>query len=470
MAEFNNLLLLTDSYKVAHHQQYPPGTQHVYSYFECRGGSYDNICFFGLQYILKKYLVGQVVTKEKIQEADDLMKTHFVGLPALFNREGWEYILERHGGRLPLRIRAIPEGTVLPPKHVLITVENTDPRCYWLTNFVETLLVQVWYPITVATNSWRMKQIIFDSLRETGDVSGLAFKLHDFGYRGSTSVESAGIGGAAHLVNFHGTDNLAALVVARNYYACPCAGVSIPASEHSTITSWGRESEREAMANMLEVYPTGLVACVSDSYDIFSACDNIWGTQLKEKVLARNGCLVVRPDSGDPPTVVVKILNILGSRFGTYTNAQGYKVLDDHVRVIQGDGIDAEMVQKILSAMKAEKWSSTNITFGSGGGLLQKMDRDTCKCAFKCSEIVTAKRERVRVYKDPVTDSGKRSKGGRLALVHRNGQWTTLEDTEASTPKDVPDDLLLDVFLNGELTREYTFEDIRERSNLPFKP
>jgi nicotinamide phosphoribosyltransferase len=301
----DNICCLTDSYKISHYKQYPPRSQHVYSYFESRSGStYPETVFFGLQYFLRRYLAGSVVTQEKIDAADRLFAQHF-GAP-VFNRTGWEHILHRHGGRLPVEIKAVPEGTVVPESNVLMTIENTDPAVYWLTNWLETLLVQVWYPSTVATQSRAMKRVILDALKRTGDPSLIPFKLHDFGFRGVTCPEQAALGGAAHLVNFQGTDTVAGLLLAREIYDCEMAGFSIPAAEHSTITSWGEQHEVDAMRNMLVQYPTGLVACVSDSFDIFRACSEYWGKLLKTEVLARDGTLVVRPDSGDPPPVVVK--------------------------------------------------------------------------------------------------------------------------------------------------------------------
>jgi hypothetical protein len=203
----NNIILMTDSYKISHWKQYPPKTQFVYSYFESRGGKFIGTVFFGLQYLFKKYFCGQVVTQEKINEAEEFYKQHF-GCD-LFNKEGWQYILDKYNGYLPIRIKAVPEGSVIPIKNVLITVENTDPNCYWLTNYVETLLVQIWYPTTISTNSRECKKLINHYLEETGDPSGLLFKLHDFGYRGVSSNETAMIGGTSHLVNFLGSDTLA---------------------------------------------------------------------------------------------------------------------------------------------------------------------------------------------------------------------------------------------------------------------
>lgn len=435
----DNPILRTDSYKLTHWCQYPPNTTNVYSYFESRGGKFDGTVFFGLQYYLKKYLEGIVVTKEHIDEAEKFVAAH-LGSGDMFNRAGWERIVNVHRGHLPVSIRAVPEGTPVPVLTPLMTIENTDPKCFWLTNYLESLLVQTWYATTVATQSREMKRTILEFLEKTGDPAGIGFKLHDFGFRGVSSVESAGTGAAAHLVNFLGTDTIEGVMLARKYYNCEMAGNSIPASEHSTITSWGKENEVKAFENMLDRYPTGLVACVSDSYDIFKACSQYWGKDLKDKVLNRDGVLVVRPDSGDPQEVVVKVLEALGQAFGYASNKKGYRVLDPHVRVIQGDGIDYESCRDILDNMTANDWSTDNIAFGMGGALLQRLDRDTQKFAFKCSSIVVDGKTQ-DVWKKPVTSDWKVSKPGRF-------------------------DVGPEVFRDGRVVKSYTFDEVRANAAL----
>lgn len=456
----HNIILTTDSYKVSHYKQYPPETTHIYSYFESRGGRFEDVVFLGLQYLLKEYLEGEVVTSLAIAEAEALYAAHF-GSPYLFNRAGWEHILHAHKGRLPVRIDAAPEGLPIPVRNVMMTIENTDPACYWLTNFLETLLVQVWYGCTVATLSREIKKQIMAYLQETGDPALIDFKLHDFGFRGVSSVESAGLGGAAHLVNFMGTDTVAALRHIQTYYNTDkCYGFSIPAAEHSTITSWGKENEARAYENMLTAYPNGLVAVVSDSYDIYNACDALWGGVLREKVLARKGTLVVRPDSGKPPEVVLKVMEILGQKFGAETNAKGYKVLHPNIRVIQGDGVDYDSIGEILQVLKTRGWSADNIAFGMGGALLQKLDRDTQKFAFKCSSAMIDGTAR-DVFKQPITDSGKHSKRGRLKLVRgADGALTTRQEDEAG------ENVLQTVFENGVLTRACTFDEVKRNAAL----
>lgn len=453
----DNIIMLTDSYKVTHHKQYPPKTQNVYSYFESRGGEFKDTVFFGLQYLLKEYLAGIRVTPGVILEAQDELSEH-VGH---FNADGWYYILDKYNGKLPVSIKALPEGTVVPISNVLMTVENTDPKCYWLTNYIESLLVQSWYPCTVATQSREMKKILLDYLNTTGTPEDIDFKLHDFGFRGVTCPEQAAIGGAAHLVNFKGTDTLPALKITKKIYnAKTMPGFSIPASEHSTMTSWGIENEKDAYENMLDQYPEGLVAVVSDSYNIYNACRNLWGHELKAKVLNRKGTLVVRPDSGDPPTTVLHVLDVLTEKFGYITNSKGYKVLPSQIRVIQGDGIDINMVSNVLDRLYMSGYSADNIAFGSGGGLLQKVNRDISKYAFKCSSVVIDGKEK-DVWKDPIGDKGKKSKRGRLSLVRNNqDELVTVKTSDVLTHQK---DELVEVFRDGEILKEYDFEEIRER-------
>lgn len=453
-----NLILNTDSYKVSMFKQYPAGTTGVYSYIESRGGRYDRTVFFGLQAFIKEYLL-EPITQADIDVADEILTLH--GEP--FNRDGWEYILRVHKGFLPVVIRAVPEGTVVPVKNVLATIENTDPECFWLTTWLETALLRaVWYGTTVATQSYTIKQVILDYLERTGDPSTIDFKLHDFGARGVSSMESAGIGGAAHLVNFMGTDTITGILYAREYYSAGIAGFSIPAMEHSTITSWGREGEVDAYRNMLNQYakPGAVLAVVSDSYDIYNAAEKLWGEELRQQVIDSGATVVIRPDSGDPVEVNRKLIEILGSKFGYTTNSKGFKVLNN-VRLIQGDGINELTVRSILGAFMAMGWSADNIAFGMGGALLQIVDRDTQKFAMKCS-AAEINGKWIDVQKDPITDSGKKSKAGRVTLwTNGTGEYVSSVDE----PKQWADKgwykALVPVYWDGNLCKDYTFEEVR---------
>jgi nicotinic acid phosphoribosyltransferase len=303
-----NAQLLSDAYKYSHPDIYHPGTTSIKSYLESRGGKWTETTFFGLQYYLKNYYTGKVVTKSLVQESKRTISDFFGNIN--FNKKEyerrWNYIVEKYDGHLPLRIRSVREGTSVPTSNVLMTIQETDPNCYWLTNFVESVLVQTWYGSTVATQSRSMKKTILEFLHKTGTPELIDYFLVDFGLRGVSSIETAGVGGAAHLVNFKATDNIPGYSLAKVFYNAPKdVGSSIPASEHSTITSWKRENELKAMANMLDKYPKGMIACVSDSFDIYRACRDYWGTELKDRILSRDGVLVIRPDCYDENTEIL---------------------------------------------------------------------------------------------------------------------------------------------------------------------
>lgn len=455
-----NLLLNTDSYKVSMFKQYPAGTTGVYSYIESRGGQYDRTLMFGLQAFIKEYLLDPI-TQADIDVADEILTAH--GEP--FNREGWQYILDTHKGYLPLVIRAVPEGSVVPVSNVLATVENTDPECFWLTTYLETALLRaVWYGTTVATQSYTIKQVIAEYLEKTGDPSAIDFKLHDFGARGVSSMESAGIGGAAHLVNFMGSDTITGVLFAREYYNAGIAGFSIPAAEHSTITSWGRDGEVDAYRNMLKQFGRdgSILAVVSDSYDVYNAAEKLWGEELRDEVIASGATVVIRPDSGDPVAVNRKLIEILGQKFGYTTNAKGFKVLNN-VRLIQGDGVNELSIRSILGAFMAMGWSADNIAFGMGGALLQIVNRDTQRFAMKCSSI-QINGVWQDVVKDPVTDSGKRSKGGRVTLWQSGGEFASgVTPPSGWTDKGFGGwtEAMQTVYRDGKIIREYDFAEVR---------
>jgi nicotinamide phosphoribosyltransferase len=468
-----NILLLADAYKYSHHKLYYPGTTKIYSYLESRGGQFADTLFFGLQYFLKYYLEGEVITRDKIDAADDFLQQVF-GRNDVFDRSRFDYIVEKHGGRLPIRIKAVPEGTVVPVNNVLITIENTDPECFWLTNFLETLLMQVWYPCTVATLSRAIRKITEEYFQETASPEAMArldFILNDFGFRSASSVESAGIGGAAHLLNFSGSDNIMGSVLARRFYgADKVYGLSVPATEHSICTLLGEEGELEVFKHVLRTFPTGTVACVSDSFDIFRACSEYWGTELKELVLSRDGVLVIRPDSGDPVFTLLRVFAILMDKFGYTINDKGYKVLPPQVRVLQGDGVNVDTIRHIYSALKINGMSAENLVLGMGGGLLQKVDRDTQQFAFKCS-YAELNGEPTDVQKHPLeldshgrlVESFKKSKAGQLKLIQTEEGYQTVRKEEEPTKEDQ----LVTVFENGVLLNEVDFEAARKRATVP---
>ncbi len=458
---FDNPILATDSYKASHFLQFPPGTEFAHYYIESRGGAYDRTVFFGLQAYLRGYLE-RPVTAADIDEAEAFFAIH--GEP--FNRAGWQHILTAHGGRLPVEIRAAPEGAVIGTHNVLATIVNTDPACFWLPGYLETALLRaVWYPTTVCTVSFQAKLAILRALARSSDVPAdqdpAAFKLHDFGARGATSQESAALAGMAHLVNFSGSDTVEGVLAARRFYGEAMAGFSIPAAEHSTITSWGREGELDAYRNMLRQFakPGATVAVVSDSYDLMHVVRTVWGGTLRDEIVRSGATVVVRPDSGDPLGVVVEVLRALDEAFGCTVNTKGFRVLPPCIRVIQGDGISAESLAPLLEGILAAGYSADNVAFGMGGGLHQLVNRDTQRFAMKCSAVRVAGTWR-DVFKAPAGDPGKRSKSGHFALVANGDGYATVKLAGREA-----DDLLEVVYRDGAVLRQAAFGAVRARAH-----
>ena len=397
------------------------------------------------------------VENMNIDKAEYYWKLH--GLS--FNREGWEQIKEL--GYLPIEIQAVPEGSFIPKDNVLVQVRNTDPRFSWLVTWLETILVQaVWYPSTVATNSKYCKIMMKEYLKDTGceNIDGvLPFMLHDFGFRGASSLESAMIGGAAHLTNFMGTDTFPALDLIRNYYNGENVGFSIPASNHAVITAW--ENEEDAFQNVLDHYlkEGTVVACVSDSYDFYKAME-MWGTKFKDQIINSGGRLTCRPDSGNPEDVSLAGIESLMKNFGYTVNNKGYKVLPNCVRLIWGDGINRNKINEVLYYLAGHDIAAENIVFGMGAALLQQMDRDTCSFAFKINEVVQNGVSRP-VCKHPITTRHKASKAGRQSLIYDGGYKTILE-------KDIinKENILRTIFKNGKLLIDDDFETIRKRAEV----
>ncbi|MFM8441479.1 MAG: nicotinate phosphoribosyltransferase [Acidobacteriota bacterium] len=462
-----NRIIDTDSYKASHWLQYPPNTTRAFFYLESRGSdrNWNDTVFFGLQYILKRYFASPF-TQEMVEEAREVITAH--GLP--FNYAGWSRLVEKHEGRLPLRIRAVPEGSIVPLQNVLMTVETTDAEFAWLASWFETQLMRIWYAITVATQSYQIKKDVYKYLIESSDDPDgeILYKVHDFGARGVSSQETAAIGGAAHLVNFLGTDTMAALLLHREFYHASMAGFSIPAAEHSTVTAWGRDAEVESYRNLLRNFakPGALLAVVSDSWNIYNAVEHLWGEQLRQEVIDSGARIVIRPDSGDPVEVVSRVAALLGEKFGCQTNSKGFKVLNN-VRIIQGDGVSQDSVNNILAKLKSDGMSASNIAFGIGGSLLQKVNRDTMRFAYKCSAIVVDGRLR-EVYKEPVTDKKKFSKRGRLDLIKIGDEYQTvkMDSVEMSS---MPNSALETVFEDGRVMVDDTLDGIRLRASTPFQ-
>jgi len=468
----DNICLLSDSYKFAHYKMYPKNTRTIYSYLECRKwAKYPKTVFFGLQSILLKNMVGRRVTREKITVAKTIIQNHFG--QNLFNEDGWLHIVKKHNGYLPLSIKAVPEGTPVDINNVMMTVENTDPKCYWLTNFVESLLTHVWYPSTVATISYYTKRTLAEYLNISSEQTQcLDFMLHDFGYRGVSSNESASLGGLAHLINFKGTDTVPALLEGIEYYQADpkTLGFSVPATEHSIMTSYDHQGEVTLVNELLQKYPNGILSIVADSYDIYNFVENII-PKFKQQIINRKANksgiakVVIRPDSitqqhKHPGKQIVWILKQLANTFGYHVNSKGYTVINPVVGVLWGDGLSVNTITEICKIVVENKFSVESLVFGMGGGLLQKINRDTQAFAFKCSA-----QKRCNTWHDiskRPKDKNKQSKKGRLRLIYADDEKCFKTVNYDYLPQHI--NKLVEVYRNGRLLVTQKFDTIRQRS------
>ena len=459
----NNLLLKSDLYKYGHHAQYPEGTNKIYSYFTARGSrikGIDKVKFFGLRYFIEEYLT-QAILKNDIDEFRYFVETS-LGKSAVSKKivADLQYIVDV--GYLPIEIKALPEMEEYPLQTPLFTITNTEPRFYWLVNFLETLLMKVAFPTTVATISAELRRTSEWFASKTCDDNGhCAYQNHDFSYRSHHSEESACLAGAAHLLSFDGTDTMGAIELLAKYYGIH-KGVSVSATEHSVMCMYGEEGEFDCYNRLLDIYPEGILSIVSDTYDYFRVLTD-YLPRLKERIMARNGKVVIRPDSspktpleivcGDPEAPYGSpeqrgTLELLGETFGYTINSKGYKVLNPHIGLIYGDGISPEMGRKILEMMAWKKWASSNIVFGVGGYTYSYVTRDTFGFAIKATygEVNGVPRQ---VYKNPKTDSKKRSAKGLLYVgQHDDG---TFYYEEGVTPEREQQGLLQTVYRDGAL-------------------
>lgn len=453
-----NVILDTDSYKLSHSFAYPTGIEGMFSYIESRAKD-ETVMLFGLQMWIKNYLTTPV-TKEMIDEADAFAKAH--GEP--FNRSDWEYIVDRYDGYLPLKIRAVPEGLPLKSGNILVSVECSDPRVFWLSSYIETSMQRgVWYPSTIASSDLKIKKLIAGYLDTTADNRDLLpFMLHDFGGRGVSTEEGAQVGGAAHLVNFMGSDTISGVRAANFYYKSPMSAYSVPATEHSIECAFGPSSSnaREYLNTVLNNYakPGAIVSIVIDGYNVFREAEMLC-TEFREKIIASGAKVVFRPDSGDVLEVIPRLLNLQAATFGYDINKKGYKKIK-YVGIIQGDGVDISTIDRILDKMKKLGYAADNIVFGSGGALLQKVNRDTYKFAQKASAVKMTNGEWVPIFKDPVTDPGKKSKAGKLTLIRSKltGEYMTVPKGFFSEEWE---DVMVPVYENGLIMNEITLDQVR---------
>ena len=471
----------TDSYKFSHPEQYPVGTDELHSHIFARGSEvFDEVQWFGLQLIIKEHLL-QKLTHKQVDNLIEFQREHMFGLELNKLEIALRAVVDDYDGYMPLTIRAIPEGTVVPVGNLLAMVGSAvqDERIIALTTYMETMLMRVWAPTTVATTSYHIKKIIYDGLLKSSDNADaeVPFKLHDFGSRGVSSMESAAFNGAAHLVNFQGSDTTVGVMAANIAYHTKMSGYSIFATEHSTTTSFGRGNEEAFLDQVFEVTnkPGAIFATVADSEDVMHFVENI-APKFKDRLRKTGATWVIRPDSGDPVMTPVELVRRLSRIFGFTYNGKGYKVLDG-VRVIQGDGIDINDVRQIVALLLEEGYSIDNIAFGMGGGLLQKNNRDTLKFAMKACARHDADgwhdiSKDPTIYDpttwEPLRSSFKKSKAGRLELMRKGDDFKTVRIEEVAELEAQGYKAMLEtVYDNGKLVRDMTFAEVRENAKLP---
>lgn len=475
-------LLSTDAYKLDHRRQYPEGTEFVYSNLTARGTrlpDVDATVFFGLQaYLSQLQQRWQAFFDLEADELDEVLSSYDEFVTALLgsNNIGTEHFRQLHTlGYLPLRVRAVPEGTLVPLRVPYLTVENTDSRCFWLTNYLETeMSAQLWQPITSATLAWRNRALLDQRAALSGDEEAVKFQGHEFAYRGMAGTEAAAASGAGHLISFTGTDTLPAIRYIERYYPGndgELIGASVPATEHSVMCAGGQDGELATFDRLLELYPAGILSVVSDTWDLWRVLTEYLPARA-EQIRTRDGKLVIRPDSGDPELILCGdpdapagtpqhqgVVKLLAATFGTVVNAKGYRELDPHVGAIYGDSITFERADSITRNLMDQGFAATAVVFGFGSYTYQYQTRDTFKMAVKATWVQVDGVGR-DILKDPVTDDGsKKSATGRLAVRRdEDGRPVLIQHADAGQEADSD---LQTVFEDGKPLRTQSFADVR---------
>jgi nicotinamide phosphoribosyltransferase len=484
--------LLCDFYKISHRAAYPEGTETVYSTWiprESRMPGVDHVVAFGVQGFVRAFLVEYFNEHFFSRPLDDVLAEYDrIVTNTLGVEPDHDHIRELHElGYLPLEIKALPEGTLVPLRVPIATVENTDPRFFWLTNYIETLWsAEVWHSATSASLAHAYRLLLDEwAIKTTGSTAGVEFQSHDFSIRGMTSLDSAAKSGSGHLLSFVGTDNIPAICYLEKYYGADVekelVGTSIPATEHSVMCAYGQDEATSYRRIITEVYPSGLVSIVSDTWDLWNVLTRVI-PGLKDEILARDGKVVIRPDSGDPVNIICGydgpdhdyrnaeekgVIELLWQTFGGTVNAQGYKVLDPHVGAIYGDSITPERAARICERLARKGFASTNVVFGVGSFTYQYVTRDTFGFAMK-STWCKINGEGRAIFKDPVTDKShvKRSLTGRVAVVREDSFAGALvavdgldEDSERTY---AADNELFTIFRDGLPRNMQTLANIRK--------
>ena len=481
-----NPLFLTDGYKTGHHQQYPKGTTLVYSNFTPRSNKYapkgcDQLVSFGQQMVIKQIHEAfdkDFFSKPKDEVCGEMKRELSMYLNTDYDVSHFEALHDL--GYLPIVVKTIEEGSLVPMRVPVLTIYNTHPDFYWITNYLETIISNLlWKPMTSATIAHTYRKAL-TSWQEKTDAERAWFidwQGHDFSMRGLDSIDATISSGLGHLTSFSGSDSLPAIFGARKFYNEEgfVAG-SVNATEHSVMCAGSKEDEVGTFRNLMETYPTGILSIVSDTWDLWKVCTEHIVT-LKEEILARDGKVVIRPDSGDPVDIIcgtnnhVGILNnptpaekgvveLLWDVFGGTINEQGYKVLDSHIGAIYGDSITIDRANEICARLEAKGFASTNIVLGVGSFTYQFNTRDTFGFAMKAT-YVEVNGEGREIFKDPITDDGVKKSAKGLLRVAGDETCMLLEDQ--CTWEHEATGKLQTIYKDGEFSNQTTLTEIRER-------
>lgn len=481
-----NPMTLADGYKLDHRRQYPEGTEFVYSNWTPRGSRIEGInhvVFFGLQYFLEKYL-GEEFDKFFDAPEDEVVAKYTRRVNGYLgpNEIGDEHIRALHRlGYLPLEFKALQEGTSVPLRVPMLTVENTLPEFFWVVNYIESLMSCVlWMPMTSATIAKRMRNLLDEWAVKTGSPKEFVdWQGHDFSFRGMAGVEAAVLSGMGHLTQFTGTDTIPAIDAVEEYYDINSDGYliggSVAATEHSVMCAGGKDDERETYARLLNLYPTGILSVVSDTWDLWKVLTETVPS-LHDEILARDGKLVIRPDSGNPADILCGdpreninrakaegVVETLWREFGGTITETGHKLLDSHIGVIYGDAINFERAQEILTRLEAKGFASANVVFGMGSYGYQYQTRDTFGFAMKATNVIINGVE-TPIFKAPVTDGGeKKSLTGRIAVLPNleTGELYAVENASAWA---LQRSLLTTVWKDGKFVNRVGFEEVRNNA------
>lgn len=480
-----NAILLTDGYKTGHHQQYPTGTTEVYSNWTPRSNKYapngcDKVVSFGQQYVFKwlhNYFNEYFFSKPKEIVCNQIKEELSMYLGTDYDVTHFEKLHDLQ--YLPIKVKSLPEGVEVPVRVPMLTVVNTNKDFYWITNFLETILsTMLWQPMTSASIALRYKRIFKNWALKTDkeNIAFIDFQGHDFSMRGMGGLQSAVSSGMGHATVFLGSDTLPVITSLRNYYHAKGFVIgSVNATEHSVMCAGTKEDEIGTFRQLMETYPTGILSVVSDTWDLWKVL-TVYLPQLKEEVLARDGKLVIRPDSGDPVEIICGetktpgaespknkgVVELLWDLFGGTINAQGFKVLNPHIGAIYGDSITTERAEEICKRLYSKGFATTNVVLGIGSFTYQFNTRDTFGFAMKATSVIV-NGERREIFKDPITDDGvKKSAKGLVKVVVKNKEYVLIDQV---TPAEEKEGALQVIYENGQFKNQTNLEEIRNQIN-----